>query len=470
MKMLISGKWVDKEEVIPVKNPYDDSFIDSVPRADEKDVENALRSASRGAEIMRRLPALRRAKILEKTAELLEKDGEKFAGKISEEVGKTLKEAGAEVNRAIQVFRISSEEAKRISGETVPFDAAPGAANKQGFYLRVPVGIILAITPFNFPLNLAAHKIAPALAAGNSVILKPSSLTPLADLMLAETMLNAGLPEEALNVITGPGASVGLSLAEDPRIRMITFTGSAEAGKAITRRAGLKKIAMELGSNSAVILMDDADLKSALPRLLTGGYGVAGQVCISVQRLIVHRKILDSFLAKFTPLVRKLQIGNQLAETTDMGPLISEQAAVRAETWIREAEALGAKCEIEVKRTGSLLSPTVITGVTPEMKVFSEEAFAPFVTVTDFEDLPAAINLVNNSKYGLQAGIYTGSISTAFKAIGELEVGGVIINDIPAFRVDLMPYGGFKESGIGREGVKYTVQEMTEIKLACFNL
>lgn len=470
MKMLISGKWVDKEEVLPVKNPFDESFIDSVPQADENDIENALQSASKGAEIMRRIPSLQRAAILSKTVELLDEDKEKFAAIISQEVGKTLSEARGEVNRAIQVFIVASEEAKRISGETIPFDAAPGAANKKGFYMRVPVGVILAIIPFNFPLNLAAHKIAPAFAAGNSVILKPSSLTPLADLMLAETMLKAGLPADALNVITGSGASVGIPLMEDPRVRMVTFTGSAEVGEEITRRVGLKKISMELGSNSAVILMEDADLDSALPRLLTGGYGVAGQVCISVQRLIVHKKILDSFLKKFVPMVRNLRPGNQLEENTDMGPMISEKAAVRAETWIREAESMGAKCEIELKRKGSLLSPTVITGVKPEMKVFSEEAFAPFVTVTEFEDLSEAISLVNNSKYGLQAGIYTRSISTAFEAIDELEVGGVIINDIPSFRVDLMPYGGLKESGLGREGVKYAIQEMTEIKLVCFNL
>ena len=470
MKMLISGKWVDKKETVPVKNPYDDSIIDTVPQADGQDIENALRSASRGAEIMRKMPALQRAEILSKTAVLLEQDKEQFAVKLAEEVGKTLPEARAEVNRVIQVFCISSEEAKRISGETIPFDAAPGAANKKGFYIRVPVGIVLGITPFNFPLNLAAHKIAPALAAGNSVILKPASQTPLANLMLAETMLKAGLPADALNVITGSGQDVAVPLVEDPRVKMVTFTGSPEVGKEISRRAGLKKTAMELGSNSAVILMDDADLDSALPRLLTGAYAVAGQVCISVQRLIVHKKIMASFLGKFIPMVRKLRTGNQFSEATNVGPMISEKAAIRAETWVREAEASGAKCEIELKRTKSLLSPTVITGVKPEMKVFSEEAFAPFVTVTEFEDLPEAISLVNNSKYGLQAGIYTQNIFSVFKAIEELEVGGVMINDIPAFRVDLMPYGGVKESGIGREGVKYTIQEMTEIKLVCFNL
>ncbi|MGQ9631849.1 MAG: aldehyde dehydrogenase family protein [bacterium] len=468
--MLIGGEWVDRDEVIEVRNPFDGSLIDAVPRANEDDVERAIQSAVRGFEIMRDLPAHQRSRILSKTAELIRERSEEFAVMIAKEVGKTIREARGEVSRAVQTFTLAAEEAKRICGETVPFDAAIGGERKMGFYIRVPVGVVLGITPFNFPLNLAAHKVAPALACGNSVILKPSSVTPLTDLMLGEVMLEAGLPGESLNIITGPGSSIGDLLISDPRIRMVTFTGSSEVGVEIMRKAGLKRTAMELGSNSAVIVMDDADLPSAASRILVGGYAVAGQVCISVQRVIVHERVYKDFLDELVPLVKGLKVGNQLDEATDMGPMISEDSAKRAEQWIGEAVEAGARGLLDAKRDGALLTPTVLIDVSTDMKVFREEAFAPFVVVMPCEDLDEGIRLVNDSKYGLQAGICTRDIGRAFEASKRIEAGGVMINDVPAFRVDLMPYGGMKESGIGREGPKYAVEEMTEMKLVCFNL
>ncbi len=468
MQMFIAGKWVDKQDVIEVRNPYDNSLVDTVPRADEADVEKAIRSAQAGFKIMRDMPAHKRAEILRLTSERIREQSEDFAHVLVREVGKTIREARGEVARAVQAFTVASEEAKRIRGQTIPFDAVAAGEGRSGYYMRVPAGVVLAVTPFNFPLNLAAHKLAPAIAAGNSVILKPASLTPLADIMLGQAMLHAGLPEDALNIITGPGNIVGELLARDPRIRVVTFTGSVEVGAQLAASAGLKKISMELGSNSAVILMDDCDLTAAIGRIVTGAYAVAGQVCISVQRLIVHEAIYDRFLDEFVRQVKKLSVGDPMNETTDVGTMISENAASRAEEWIVQAVAQGARCLTDVKRQGTLLHPTVLTEVTEQMKVFSEEAFAPLVTVNRCGNLSQAIELANHSRYGLQAGIYTRSLSNAFEAVRTLDVGGVIINDIPSFRVDLMPYGGMKDSGVGREGLKYAIEEMTEIKLVCF--
>jgi len=469
MKMLINGKWREADKTIEVRNPYDNALIDTVPDANEKNVEEAIQSALKGYQGMKALSAYERSQILKKVSENLEANKEDFAKLLSSEVGKTIKEARGEVGRAIQTFVLSSEEARHLHGETVPIDAAPGAGKRTAFYLRVPLGVIGAITPFNFPLNLTAHKLAPAFAAGNSVILKPPSATPLTALKLSQTIIEAGLPENGLNVVTGRGETVGMAIVKDPRLRMITFTGSLGVGEEITRQAGIKKIALELGSNSAVVLMDDADLDLALPRILTGAYAIAGQVCISIQRVFIQEKIWDDFLERFIPLVKKLKVGNQLNEDTDVGPMISEKAALKAEEWIKEATEAGAKILAGGKRKGNLFEPTVLTEVGPQMKVFCEEAFAPLVTLTAFGDLSEAIKLVNNSKYGLQAGIYTKDIASAFEAARNFEVGGVMINEVPTFRVDLMPYGGIKGSGIGREGPKYAIEEMTEIKLVCFN-
>ena len=470
MKMLIAGEWVEKKTCIEVTNPFDGAVIDTVPCADASDVEAALEGAVRGAEAMRRLSARERSEILAKAACLLRERSADVARAIASEVGKTVREAEIEVERAGQTIVIASEEAKRIGGEMIPFDASPGGETKMGFYIRVPVGVVLAITPFNVPLNLACHKVAPAIAAGNAVILKPATATPLADLMLGQLLLDAGMPPEAISVITGRGGEIGNLLISDPRVRVVTFTGSPEVGECITKTAGLKKCAMELGSNSCAIVMDDADLDEAAVRVRRGGYAVAGQVCISVQRVIVHEKVYDAFLGKLVPLVAQIRAGNQLDSCTDMGPMISEDEAKRVESWIGEAVSAGAKCLLPMHRIGALLSPTVMVDVTPEMKVWAKEAFGPLVVVVKCRDFDHAIELANTSDYGLQAGIFTNNLAYALRAVREIEVGGVMVNDVPAYRADAMPYGGVKRSGFGREGPKFAIEEMTEIKVVTFQM
>lgn len=468
--MLVGGKWVEKDNYINVHNPFDNSVIDTVPCADASDVEAALQCAVNGAEEMRHLSARERSEILAKTANLLQERQDYFALLIAKEVGKTIKEAQTEVARACLTIRTASEEAKRIHGETVPFDGMPGAESKFGFYIRVPVGVVLAITPFNVPLNLACHKVAPAIAAGNAVILKPATATPLADLMLGELLLEAGLPPNAISIITAPGSNIGELLITDPRVRLVTFTGSPEVGEKIVKMAGIKKTTMELGSNSSVIVMDDANLDEAAKRVRIGGYSVAGQVCISVQRAIIHEKVYDKFLEKLIPLVSAMKVGNQLNSDTDMGPMINEAAAVRVKQWIEEAISQGAKSLLPVKRDGALLTPTILEDIELDMKVWSEEVFGPLVVVVKCKDFDHAIELANASKYGLQAGIFTGNLEYALKAAREIEGGGVIINDVPTFRIDPMPYGGVKLSGFGREGPKYAVEEMTELRLIAFQM
>ena len=470
MRMLIGGEWVDGDERIDVRNPFDDSLIDTIPCAGESDVEKALRSAVRGFEEMRRLPAWRRSEILAKASGLMGERSKDFAITLAKEVGKTIREAETEVSRACNTLMVASEEAKRITGEVYPFDATPGGETKIGFYMRVPVGVILGITPFNVPLNLACHKVAPALAAGNSVILKPATATPLADLMLGQVLLDAGLPAEGINIITGRGGALGKPLISDPRVRMVTFTGSPEVGESITRMAGLKKLTMELGSNSCAIVMDDADLADAAVKIRRGGYAVAGQVCISVQRVIVHEAVYDAFLDKLVPLVSEMKTGDQLDESTDMGPMISEEAAERVEGWINEAVSAGAKALLPFEGRGAVLTPTVLLDVTPEMKVWALEAFGPLVAVVKCRDFEHAVELANTSMYGLQAGIFTKNMSYALTAAREIEVGGLMVNEAPTFRIDGMPYGGVKLSGFGREGPKYAIEEMTEIRLVSFSL
>lgn len=464
-KMYIDGKWIDREEKIDVINPYDGSLIDRVPAGGREDVEDAIKSCETGLTEAKKLSAWERYKILKRASELIENRKEELAITIAKEVGKTIREARGEVSRAVQTFLLSAEEAKRIHGEMVPFDAAPGADSKFGFYIRVPVGIVAAVTPFNFPLNLAAHKVAPAIAAGNSVILKPATKTPLADLIMVEILLEAGLPTHMINVITGLGDVVGDYIVEHERVRMVTFTGSLEVGKRIAHKAGLKKIALELGSNSACVVAEDGNLERAAERIKAGAFALAGQVCISVQRVFVQSSVFDEFLDVFIAKVKKLRTGDQLKEKTDMGPMVSVGAAERTSEWIEEAVAKGAELQIGGERDGTLFQPTVLTNVPRDCKLFTEEAFAPVVAVNPFTTMDEAIELVNDSKYGLQAGIFTKDITRALRAAREFENGGVMINEVPTFRVDLMPYGGQKGSGIGREGPRYAVEEMTEVRV-----
>jgi len=468
MQMLIGGRWVDKDQTIPVKNPFDESIIDQVPRADPEDVDAAFASALRGLEQMSKLSAYDRYKILRRAAEAIEGRGEELAKTLALEVGKTIREARSEVSRTVQTFTFGAEEAKRIYGEGIPFDAAPRGENKLGFTIRVPVGVVVAITPFNFPLNLAAHKVAPALAAGNSVVLKPATDTPLTDLMMGRLLLEAGLPQDALNLITGYGQEIGDALVTDQRGRMVTFTGSLEVGKRIMAHAGLKKATMELGSNSAVIVMGDADLEDAASRITAGAFALAGQVCISVQRVFVQKSCFQSLVSAVVSRVNELSVGDPLSENTDMGPMISLAAAEKAGSLVQEALDGGAELACGGQRDGSLFAPTVLLNVTRRCRACSEEAFAPIVVINSVESLDQAIAMVNDSQYGLQAGIFTADLASALEAAKRIQVGGIMVNEVPTFRVDHMPYGGVKGSGLGREGVKYAVEEMTEIRLVCF--
>jgi glyceraldehyde-3-phosphate dehydrogenase (NADP+) len=457
-------------KMINIYNPYDGTIIETIPESTLEDVERAIEKAEKGKKIMGEMSLFERSEILRRTAEIIEKNKEDFVLTLVKEVGKTIKEARIEVRRAIEIFRLASEEAKRIHGETLPFEGVPNGEKRVGYFIRVPVGIIAAITPFNVPLVLASHKIAPAIAGGNSIIFKPSTITPLTDIKLAKVLIEAGLPEEAINVVIGPGSTIGNAIVKDPRIRMISFTGSKEVGIEILKNAGLKKVSLELGSNSALILSKNGDISSAVSATIRGGYAVAGQVCISVQRVLVQREIFDKYLEKLIEEVKKIKVGDPMKEDTDMGPVISEESAKRIEEWLKEAKEMGAQIVAGGKREKTLFEPTVVINVPTEAKLFSKEVFGPVVVVNSFKKLSEAIEIANNSEYGLQAGIFTNNIEEAFYAIKKLEVGGVMINDAPSYRADFMPYGGVKGSGIGREGVKYALEEMTEIKTVCFNL
>jgi acyl-CoA reductase-like NAD-dependent aldehyde dehydrogenase len=469
-KMYIAGRWTDAKERIEVTNPYDGEVVGSVPAASPDQVEAAIASSKTGLEEASRLSAWERYLLLKKASELIGERREELSVTIAKEVGKTMREARGEVNRSVQTFLLSAEEAKRIRGEMVAFDAAPGAKTKFGFYIRVPVGVVAAITPFNFPLNLAAHKVAPALAAGNAVIFKPATKTPLADAMMVEILLDAGLPPHVINFVTGRGDVVGDRIVADERVRMITFTGSLEVGKRITQEAGLKKIALELGSNSACVVAEDGDIQRAAERIRVGAFALAGQVCISVQRVFVQSSVMGEFLKVLLARVKEMRVGNQLEDETDMGPMVSESAAEQTSQWVDEAVKRGAVLEAGGKREGTLFEPTVLSRVPRDCKLFTEEAFAPVVVVNPFDDFDEAITMVNDSKYGLQAGIFTRDLSKAMRAAREMENGGVMINEVPTFRVDLMPYGGQKGSGIGREGPEYAVEEMTEIRVVGMEL
>ncbi|MBI2841378.1 MAG: aldehyde dehydrogenase family protein [Acidobacteria bacterium] len=470
MKMLIGDQWVDTVEKIDVRNPYNNELVDTVPRASIADVKRAIDSAVQGYKISRNLPVHKRIEILTRTAAIIRDRSDDFARTIATEGSKTIKEARKETGRCINTITISAEEARRIVGETIPFDSAPGSENRVGYYYRFPIGVVGAITPFNDPLNLVAHKLGPAIAAGNSVVLKPATVTPLSALKLAQAFIEAGLPWNVLNVITGYGHEVGDAIVTDPRIRMITFTGGAEAGVEITRKAGLKKIGMELGSNSPVIVLSDCDIDEAVESNVSGAFWAVGQNCIGVQRIYVERGIFPAFEEKFAARTKKMKVGYQLDESTDMGPMITEREAIRVEQWIQEAVAAGAKVIAGGTRTGTLVDPTVLVDLPRGSKLDCQEVFGPVVSLFPVENLEEAIERANEMDYGLHAAIFTRDIGKAFKAIRELDCGGVMINDSTDYRIDMMPFGGIKSSGLGREGIKFALMEMTEPKVVCFNL
>jgi len=470
MKMLIGGNWVEKEATISVHNPFDNSIVDTVPKGTAADVEKAIAIAVEGYEINRNLPAHRRISILKKTAAIMESRYEELAVTIASEGSKTIKEARKEVGRAINTISISAEEARRIDGETIPFDSAEGSENRVGYYYRFPIGVIAAITPFNDPLNLVAHKLGPAIAGGNSVVLKPATVTPLSALKLAECLLEAELPGSILSVITGHGNEIGEALVTDERIRMVSFTGGVEAGRKVAHLAGLKKIGMELGSNSPVIVLEDCELQKAVASCVSGAFWAVGQNCIGVQRIYIQDTIYDDFKSQFVKLTSSYKVGKQLDENTDMGPMITENEALRVMEWIKESVQHGAKVLTGGTRTGSLVQPTVLENVPTTAKLDCQEIFGPVVTLYKISSLEEAIEKSNNVNYGLHGAIFTQNLNNAFYAIKQMDVGGIMINDSTDYRVDLMPFGGVKNSGLGREGIKFALQEMTEPKVVCFNL
>ena len=465
MKMYICGEWTDKDEKVPVVNPYDGSVIDTVPSAGTEDVDTAIASAVRGAAVMAKVPAYDRFLMLRRAADLLEERKEEFARTITLEEGKVIAESRTEVARAVQTISLSGEEAKRLYGETIPMDAAPGWTGQLGFTIRVPCGVVVAISPFNFPLNLVCHKVGPALAAGNAVIIKPASDTPLSALKLTEVLLESGVPEEAVQCITGRGSRLGDPLVADPRVRKVTFTGSREVGEHICHVAGLKKITMELGSNSPLIIMPDADIGKVVSATITSGYANAGQVCISVQRIIASNEIYTDYLDALKAGVAAINTGNPLDESVRMGPMVREEDAARVDQWIQEAVSSGARTVIGGEHTGAMYAPTVVADVKPEMRVSCEELFGPAVAVTPFSDIDEAIETANRSNYGLSAGIFTQNIDWAMRFAREVDSGNLHINSGPGWRADLMPYGGLKDSGMGKEGPRYALEEMTELKM-----
>jgi len=455
-------------EKINVYDPFDNSLIGTVPKASKEDVLAAIETAVKGFKISKNLKVYERADILFRTAEYVEKNLEDFAVTIAREGSKTIKEARKEARRCVNTLRVSAEESKRILGETIPYDSFPGGENRVGYYYRFPIGVILAITPFNDPLNLVAHKLGPAIAAGNSVILKPASVTPLSAIKLAQAFFESGLPAECLQVITGNGNEIGPMLVKDERIRMVSFTGGLEAGKEVAAMAGIKKIGMELGSNSPVIVWKDADIDYAVESCVSGAFWAAGQNCIGVQRIYIHDSIYENFRNKFVEKTLKYKIGNKLNEDTDMGPMITEKEAIRVEKWVKEAVEAGARCLCGGKRTGALMEPTVLENVPETARIHYDEVFGPAVNLYKVNAIDEAIEKSNSLNYGLLAGIFTSDINIALKAAYDLDCGGVMINESTDYRLDSMPFGGIKNSGLGREGIKFSLQEMTEPKVVCF--
>jgi len=469
-KLLIDGQWVDGGPQMEVKNKYDGKTIGVLPTARRADLDAALAAAECAENVMAEMPAYRRSEVLLRTAALIAERKEDFARTIAAEAGKALKFARAEVDRAISTFTIAGEEAKRLHGETIPLDAVPAGEGYFGFWTRRPVGVIAAISPFNFPLNLVAHKVAPALAAGNTLVLKPASATPLAAVKLCQVLQEAGLPAGAINLVIGSGGTVGEWLVTDPRVDKVTFTGSPEVGRRILGVAGIKKVTLELGNTSPVVVAPDADLDFVAKRCALGAFYNSGQVCISVQRIYSQEQVYEPFMDKFVAASQAMVVGDPLDERVDVGPMIDAKEVERIERWVAEAQDSGAKVLAGGKREGNVYYPTVLSDVNTGMKVVAEEAFAPVASVISCDDFEEALRQANDTKFGLQVGVFTRDVERVFKAIKRLNFGGVIINDTPAFRADHMPYGGNRQSGLGREGLRFAIEEMTNIQMVAIRL
>jgi acyl-CoA reductase-like NAD-dependent aldehyde dehydrogenase len=469
MKFYLAGQWVDRDEKIQVYNPFNQEVVDTVPKATPDDVEAALAAAAKGTAAMAALTAYEKFQILRRAADRLRESADALARILSSEEGKTLAEARSEIERSAQTLELSGEEAKRLGGEVLPLDAGQGVQGKLGLTLRIPCGVVVAISPFNFPLNLVCHKVGPAIAGGNAIILKPASDTPLIAIKLVEILLECGLPPLGISVITGSGREVGEALCHDSRVRKISFTGSQEVGERICQIAGLKKVTMELGSNSPLVVLPDADLDKVAQATVQSGFANAGQVCISAQRLIVVDSVYDALMAKLAPKVRGLRAGNPLSEDSQMGPMVRTGDAQRVETWVQEAVQQGAELICGGQREGALMQPTLIGETTPQMHVVREELFGPAVAALRAPDAESAIQMANDTRYGLSASIFTQDIDRALQFARQVDSGNIHINSGPMWRTDLMPYGGLKASGIGKEGPKYAVLEMTETKTVVFH-
>ncbi len=464
-----NGRWKESSLHREVVNPYTNATVGSVWQASQADIEEAIASAVIAFEQTRRLSSHERWQILSTVADGVLDEKERLAGLITTETGKPIRFSRIEVERAVFTLQTASEEAKRLGGEILPLDLSANSGRRLGLVRRFPLGPVAGITPFNFPLNLVAHKVGPAIAAGDPILIKPSSGAPSAALALAEIVGRTDLPKGGLSILPC-AADEAAQLITDERIKLISFTGSPPVGWAIKQRAGKKRVVLELGGNAGVIVDGDADIDYALPRILSGAFASAGQSCIAVQRVFVQERIFPLFLQRFVDLTRALAVGDPFDEKTVVGPMITEGAAEKVESWIAEARGAGATVVCGGRRRGAVLEPTVLVDVSSGLKVCTEEVFAPVVTLAPFASFEDAIGKVNDSRFGLQAGVFSNNLGNVMSAYDRLEVGGVIVNDVPTYRIDHMPYGGVKESGFGREGVKYAIEEMTELKLLGMNI
>ncbi|CAM3190804.1 aldehyde dehydrogenase family protein [Filibacter tadaridae] len=461
----LNGKWQDTASSYDLKSPYSGEVIAQIAKATPTEVKQAIDGAEKAFQTFKKWTAYDRAEMLYRVVNLMRERKEELALIMADEAGKPIRTSRSEIDRTIATYQFTAEEAKRISGETIPMDAAPGITDRIGWTKREPLGVVAAITPFNFPFNLIAHKLGPAFAAGNTVVLKPATQTPLSALVMAELFKEAGLPDGALQIVTGSGAELSDGLITHPAVKKVTFTGSVPVGLSIKEKVGLRKLTLELGSNAALLIEPGIPLEKIVSRCVEGAFGFAGQVCISLQRIYVHASILDEFTKLFIEQTKKLRMGDPFEETTDIGPMIHVDELQRVIGWIKDAENQGAVVQTGGQIVGNGLEPAVLTNVSPDMNVVCAEVFAPIVTIIPYTSLEEGITMVNDSKYGLNAGIYTANLMDAMKAADDIQAGAIIINDIPTFRVDHMPYGGVKMSGYGREGVKYAVEEMTELKM-----
>lgn len=460
----INGKWKETKEYYDLQAPYTGDIIAQVAKGTIQDVEEAIEGAHAAFKKFKQTTAYERAEILYKVVEIMKSRREEFATILADEAGKPISAGLGEIDRTIATYQFAAEEAKQSMGVTVPLDAAPGVSGRIGYTKRIPLGVVSAITPFNFPFNLVAHKLGPAFAVGNAVVLKPATQTPLSAIVMAEIFKEAGLPDGILQIVTGSGSELSDTLVTHPLVKKVTFTGSGKVGLSIKEKIGLRKITLELGSNAAVIVEPSTPIEKMVDRSVGGAFGFAGQVCISLQRIYVHQSIYEQFTTQFVAATEKLVVGDPHDTATDLSAMIHPDEVERIQSWINEAKQQGAKIATGDEFTERTCKPTVLTNVTSKMKLVCQETFAPVVSIVSYETLDEAIRLANDTELGLNVGIYTNVLTDALKAADELEAGSVIINDIPTFRTDNMPYGGVKMSGYGREGIKYAVEEMTDLK------